>query len=103
MEKYFILQLVSLFFENLFNMASGEVSFAYATNSSMLPSNGDSISTTPQSFDASMLDWAQLALVDLSANIASIGLEFWAIGRTAQVPAGSAGTTHVRRDSWGGV
>jgi len=89
---------VTVSFESQFNLTLGAVSFCNATSSSMLPSNGYQIGSTPNAFEASFSEWADQANVGLDKEIASLKIEFWAIGHTAQIPAGSAATARVRFD-----
>lgn len=92
---------VTISFEDRFNLPMGDVSFLYASGSitSSLPSNSFSIGTTPESFAALMSEWASLAMVAAGTDPASIGVEFWAIGATRQLPRGAAATAHVRFDN----
>ncbi|MES9991613.1 MAG: hypothetical protein ABW098_06630 [Candidatus Thiodiazotropha sp.] len=90
---------VTVLFENRFNVALGDVSFVYATSSSLLPSNSFAIGNTPDLFEAPMSQWAELALLDSSSVISDISLQFWAIGHAAQVPRGSAGPAQILFDN----
>jgi len=90
---------VTVSFESGFNLTLGSVSFCYATSSSMLPSNGYQVSNTPDTYEASFSDWAALANVDPSEDIAGLQLEFFTIGHTAQIPKGTAATARVRFDN----
>lgn len=90
---------VTVSFESKFNLTLGSVSFCYATSSSMLPSNGYQITNTPNKFEASFSDWAAQANITPATDIKDLKIEFWAIGHTAQVPAGSAAPARVRFDN----
>jgi hypothetical protein len=90
---------VTVSFESGFNLTLGQVSFCYATSSSMLPNNAYQVSNTPDTYEASFSDWVALANVSQPEDIASLDIEFWAIGHTAQVPAGSAASARVRFDN----
>lgn len=90
---------VTISFESKFNVTLGEVSFGFATSDSLLPSNAFAVSNTPDSYEARLSEWADLAKVDPMTDIADIALEFWAIGRTANIPRGSAATARVRFDN----
>ena len=86
-------------FENSFNIILGSVSFVLPTPGYALPSNSYVIPNSADSYQAPMSDWANLALLNPSSNIASIVLDFWVDGHTAQVPVGSAATARVRFDN----
>lgn len=90
---------VTISFESGLNLLLGEVSFCFATDGSLLPSNAFAVSNTSESYKNTFSYWADLAMVDPADDIADIDLEFWAIGRTAQVPRGSAAIAHVRFDN----
>lgn len=90
---------ITISFENSFNQKLGEVSFVYATSATLLPSNAYIISNTLDSFEASMSDWANIAMVDPVATIADIELEFWSIGRTRDVPLGSSASATIYFDN----
>lgn len=90
---------VTISFENKFNVTLGEVSFVYATSSSLLTYNSYAISNTPDTFEALMSEWADIALVSQQNDISSIAIEFWAKGHGAQVPRGYAGPAEVRFDN----
>lgn len=90
---------VTILFENRFNVALGEISFIYATSASLLPTNSFPISNLPNTFAATMSDWANAAMVNPAAAISSISVAFWAQGTTAQVPAGSPASAHIRFDN----
>lgn len=85
--------------ENSFNISLGEVTFAYATSSTLLPSNAYTIGNTIDTFEAPMSDWADLALVDPMSTIANIELEFWTIGRHADLPRGRAAIATIYFDN----
>ncbi len=90
---------ITISFENRFNVTLGDVSFVFATSDSLLPSNAFKIDNTPDSFEAQMFEWADLALVDPASDISDISLEFWARGHTAQIPQGRAASAHIRFDN----
>ena len=73
----------SVSFENSLNIELGSVTFLHSTTGYSLPDNSYVVDNSVDHSEAFMSDWANLALVDPSADISSIVLDFWVDGTSS--------------------